>query len=247
MRSLSTAELFAAWEQGLDQNLITRNLLILAKACEGASLNDLARLSIGERDARLLQLRQTVFGHKMHQTAACPACHEKTEWETYTSQLSVQQFDQSFTAKTYTTHHQDYHITYRLANSLDLLSIIQKKLPPEEAQNTILTGCLLEVKKMEPEVNVDNIPVSVLQAVEEEMSLQDPQADIQFDLTCPACSNQWQANFDILNFFWAEVNNWAQRLMQEIYYLARFFNWSENEILALSPRRRQLYLQMINT
>lgn len=247
MKALSTAELFAAWEQGLDLNLVTRNLLILAKACEGASLNDLARLSIGERDARLLQVRQTVFGHKMHQTAGCPACQEKTEWETHTSQLCLQQFDQLFTVKTYATNQQGYHITYRLANSLDLLKIIQKKLPPEEARYTILTGCLLEVKKMNADAEIESVPVSVLHAVEEEMALQDPQADIQFDLACPVCGHHWQAGFDILNFFWAEVNNWAQRLMQEIYLLARYFNWSENEILALSPRRRQLYLQMINT
>ena len=50
---------------------------------------------------------------------------------------------------------------------------------------------------------------------------------------------------DIAGFFWAELDAWARRLLREIHTLARFYGWSEAEILALSPLRRRCYLEMV--
>jgi hypothetical protein len=72
----------------------------------------------------------------------------------------------------------------------------------------------------------------------------DPLAEILIDLNCPQCGHAWRSLFDIVTFLWNEVRIRARRLLQEVDLLARTYGWSEREILALSDRRRQWYVQM---
>jgi len=51
--------------------------------------------------------------------------------------------------------------------------------------------------------------------------------------------------FDILTYLWSEIEDWAQRLLLEVHTLALAYGWSERDILAMSPRRRRLYLEMV--
>ena len=72
----------------------------------------------------------------------------------------------------------------------------------------------------------------------------DPQAEVVLTFTCPACQHGWQALFDVGTFFWTEVASAARRLLREVDALARAYGWSEAAILALSPARRQAYMEM---
>jgi hypothetical protein len=94
-------------------------------------------------------------------------------------------------------------------------------------------------------VAVDLLPADVLGAVEDQMAAADPQADVRLALSCPACGHQWQEVFDIVSFLWGEVQAWALRLLREVHTLASAYGWSEADILALSPQRRQMYLEMV--
>ena len=78
------------------------------------------------------------------------------------------------------------------------------------------------------------------------MAEADPQADIQLALSCPACGHQWLSTFDIVSFFWSEINAWAYRILREVHILASAYGWREADILAMSPYRRQLYLEMVS-
>jgi hypothetical protein len=74
----------------------------------------------------------------------------------------------------------------------------------------------------------------------------DPQADVQIQLLCPACSSTWEQDFDISSFLWAEIDTWARRLLADVHVLARAYGWDEDQILALSPLRRHAYLEMVS-
>ncbi len=76
------------------------------------------------------------------------------------------------------------------------------------------------------------------------MAEQDPQAEILLDVACPACGHAWQTLLDIVDFVWREVSAGATRLLEEVHTLARAYHWREADILALSSRRRQAYLEM---
>jgi hypothetical protein len=80
MQPLSPAQILAVWETGRPQHALDRALTILAAATPGASRAALADLPIGERDARLLQLRRLVFGAEAEGFAECPNCVERVEF-----------------------------------------------------------------------------------------------------------------------------------------------------------------------
>jgi hypothetical protein len=75
----------------------------------------------------------------------------------------------------------------------------------------------------------------------------DPQADLQVELSCPACGEEWQAQFDIESLVLCEICSGAQNILSEVHRLARAYGWSETEILNLSPWRRQFYLGLAGT
>jgi hypothetical protein len=50
--------------------------------------------------------------------------------------------------------------------------------------------------------------------------------------------------FDIEEYFWVEVAARAMRILREIHILARAYGWREADILAMSTRRRQAYLEL---
>ncbi len=51
--------------------------------------------------------------------------------------------------------------------------------------------------------------------------------------------------FDIVSFLWNELNAWAIRTLREVHILASAYGWSETDILAMSPWRRQFYLEVL--
>ena len=51
--------------------------------------------------------------------------------------------------------------------------------------------------------------------------------------------------FDILSFFWGEIQICARRLLREVHALASAYGWTESEILSLSTTRRHAYLEMV--
>jgi hypothetical protein len=94
---------------------------------------------------------------------------------------------------------------------------------------------------------VSALPEHVVASISDCMAQADPQTDVQLDLTCPACGSSWRAPFDIVSYFWSEVNAWAERLLREVHTLAATYGWFEADILAMSPARRRRYLEMIGT
>src|SRR4051812_44857224 len=98
MRALTTPELLQVWELGLQRSRVDRALTLLYIACSKDD-GDPATLSIGQCDARLLQLREWMFGSKLLNTANCPACRQKVEWENNVKDFMLQSIVQSAPTK----------------------------------------------------------------------------------------------------------------------------------------------------
>lgn len=246
MKPLSAFELLKTWEEGIDQPLHEKTLRLLAKACSVGDYKDMGLLSIGERDARLLQLREWLFGSRLMNMTNCPKCREAVEWETNTEDLHLQLLPPELSVKSFKLDKDDFLIHFRLPNTHDITNAIADA-SNEFDQKKILAGCIIEMSKKGKKFKEDNLPDEVLDALSRRMEEEDPQADISMKIDCPACKHVWEARFDIVSFLWAEIHNWAQRIIQEVALLARSFGWAEKDILNMSARRRQLYLQMIGT
>ena len=69
-------------------------------------------------------------------------------------------------------------------------------------------------------------------------------ADMTVDVGCPACHHEWETWIDVPGFLWTEVAASARRVAGEVAGLAVAYGWRESDVLALSPWRRQLYLDL---
>jgi hypothetical protein len=115
----------------------------------------------------------------------------------------------------------------------------------EAARRALLYACITHAQHLETELSADELPARVMSVVVEHMATADHQADVDLALTCPACAHQWIVPFDIASFFWQEIAAWAIRILQDVHTLASAYGWSERDILAMSPNRRQAYLEMV--
>jgi hypothetical protein len=89
------------------------------------------------------------------------------------------------------------------------------------------------------------MPETLVTTLAEHLAAADPQAAMELALSCPGCRHQWSVAFDILAYFWGEIEDWAQRLLLDIHALASAYGWSERDILTMSPRRRRMYLDLL--
>ena len=246
MRPLTAAELLAVWERGQGRSLLERALMLLAAASPGESIDALAALSIGQRDGRLLTLREWMFGARLESTAACSRCSERLEMAFKVADLragappdapSDALADVSMSAY-------GYELEFRLPTSIDLGAI--SELPgPAIQRRALFERCLTSIGVGDQPSTPDQAPAEVIEAVAARMAELDPQADVQVNLLCPACQHRWQAVFDIALFFWNEIEAWAWRILREVHILASAYGWSEHDILALGGMRRQIYLSMV--
>jgi hypothetical protein len=242
MRTLSASELLDIWERGSTQQPIQRVLMILAAASPQTSADALAQLSIGQRDAHLLDLRERVFTSLMESVADCPKCQERLEFT-----FSVK--DVRLPAQRKNTDSQflrsdGYEVEFRLPNSIDMEAIFDQE-DAALARVQLLKRCVIQARCNDQEVAFEAIPEIMRDAMAEQMAREDPQADVQLALTCGTCDHQWQAPFDIVTFFLSEIDAWAQRVLRDVHILASTYGWHENDILNMSPWRRQFYQQMI--
>jgi uncharacterized protein (UPF0212 family) len=242
-RPLSAAELLHAWEQGLAQAPARRALILLGAACPDLSRDALARMSIGQRDARLLALREALFGSQVTGLTACPVCGDQLELAFAVADILAAP-SAAESADTHMLAAAGCEVQFRLLNSEDLLAIANA-VDIASARRALFARCVVQAHRDDEYTPIDQLPDEVVSAVAESMALLDPQAEVQLTLTCPVCANQWQAAFDIVSYLWAEINAWAMCLLREVHSLARAYGWREADILAMSAIRRHWYLEMI--
>lgn len=248
IRTPSTAELLDAWEQGLGRPLVWQAVFLLATVCPGVPIEALTQLSIGQRDAILLALRERVFGSAFTGLARCPTCSEQLELMLNTADIQVAEATavtrETCQPKTWLLTADGYEILFRLPGSRDL-ALLPEQADPLVARQQLLQQCILSVSHHGSVIAPTQLPVVVAEAVVEQMGQVDPQGNIELALTCPCCNHCWSVPFDIAHFLGAELHHWALRLLYEVHLLAQAYGWSECDILALSPWRRHYYLNMV--
>lgn len=238
MRALSAPELLGVWERGLAERPVERALTLWEAASPGASRDALAALSIGRRDACLLTLREWTFGPRMVSVAVCPNCSVQLEFTFNVD--DVRAGDGAECPAEAAVMVAGYEVHFRLPSSADVAASVRRG----EERRSLFERCLLKAHSTQGVTTPDRLPAEVVDAVAERMAQVDPQADVQLDIACPSCRHRWRQSFDIVSYFWSEIDAWARRLLREVHVLASAYGWTEHDILALSPTRRRFYLEM---
>lgn len=240
MRALTASDILRAWEVGRDRYPAEKALLLLALACSDIPADDLRDLTVGQRNARLLTLRQITLGSLAQCFVKCPLCGESLE---FTIDIEAIQRPEPV-ARRYTLSLDDFNVSFRLPNSLDLATVAGCA-NVDAGRHLLLERCIEGVQQDDQSVAVATLPEQVISAVAESMLEHDPQAETRFALHCQSCQHTWSTIFDIVSFFWTEIEAQAKRLLREVHTLARAYGWREADILALSPARRQCYLELV--
>ena len=238
MENHSAVAVLMLWEAGLGYPPVERALKLLSAGCP-ESVERLSVLTIGERDAKLLALRERIFGPTIASVATCPGCDVSLE-----QSFTVEDIRVSETAAdpVLSVDVNGETVPFRLPNSLDLTALALFD-DPDKARAHLVGRCLLTASFGEEGTASPSEPL--IHRIADAMAQADPLGDIQITLTCPACSLAWQEPFDIVAFFWSELTAWASRVVEQVHRLASAYGWSEADILSMSPRRRELYLSRI--
>jgi hypothetical protein len=220
MGPVTELALLTAWDVAQTSHGRAR-ALALAEAVTELSWDELYDLPIGAVDALLLDLRQTCFGPTLECLTSCPRCAETLDVVIDMAELRspvadpVRQVD--------------------LADGVVVLrALTTRDLEAASDRVALLRRCIVSGDPERPDV---------LAAVEGCLDELDPQAAPTVELGCPACGHCWPAPFDIAEFVWTEVDQYARRLLHDIHGLASAYGWRESDVLAVSPQRRSFYLQ----
>src|SRR5262249_55136619 len=139
---------------------------------------------------------------------------------------------------------EDLRVKIRAPNSLDLAAAAVAGDVPT-ARRLLLQRCILPAQDSDASM-VEKLSENALAAVAEKFARTDTEPDMRLDVACTDCAYRWQLSFDIASFLWSEVSTLARRHLREVHTLAWAYGWSEVDILAMSPARRQFYLESVS-
>jgi hypothetical protein len=230
---LNDDQCLTLYEQGAARHAIDRALLLVSTTGDNAGgAADWADQPLGLRDARLLALRRAWFGPHFDAVQACPACQ---------TLMSVSLDLRTIEAPVSTHVPEVLQVAgqrFRRPTTRDLAAISASH-DLQEARSRLLNRLAIDAP---PE---GGWTVDQVDAVEAAMDHADPLAHLTIAMQCAHCGHPWQAPLDIAAVLWDELAAQAQAVVQDVHLLASAFGWSERDILAMPPARRQLYLAQV--
>lgn len=238
----TAAELLSVWELGRTRSWPERAELLLAAARPDLDADQRAGLGIGQRDRTLLALRRELFGDRLDLLADCPDCREPLELA-----LSAASFLEAAPAprtETGVIEADSVRVAWRAPTAGDLLAIAAAP-GVAAARAALLERCVVAAVDDAGPIDRANLPAPLAEALAEALAGADPDARVELAMTCPVCARPFAVLFDIVRQLWSEIDEQARVLLGEVHRLALAYGWSERAILALSPQRRQAYLELI--
>ena len=243
MKPFSEHDLLNIWERGLGLHPIDQALVMLDIADTNERSKELMNLSIGQRDMLLMKLRQLTMGSHAAGKSQCPHCNEQVEFDIDLAELS-RAHAMDAPAREFTFEEKGYRLFGKVPDSLDIAAAAQCN-DELSARYILLQRCILKAEYEGDNITWDEVPEDIIFSFSEETLRTDPMAEVQFSVSCPTCSYQWPEVFDIVSYFWSEISDYVKRLLRDVHLLARVYGWSEADILAMSPNRRRIYMEMI--
>ena len=240
MRPLSAAALLEVWERGQRLPPARQALLLLDVACPEEPADALARLPVGSRDERLLTLRSWTFGSQLAGAVSCPRCEEMLELQVAVDSLRAVPAGDS--PEALEVRRGDWRVSFRLPTAADLVALLGL---PDPGPAELVARCVVDAAHSGEPVGTANLPAEIVADIARAMEAADPQAALTLSLACVACGERWICPFDIVSFFWSEIDRWARRTLTDVHAIASRYGWAEAEILAMSATRRDLYLSLI--
>lgn len=241
MRGLSAADVVAVWERGQERHPVDRALLLLGAALPSRSRDELAALTVGQRDGLLLLARERTLGPTMQCFVPCPACAQALEFPVEVREILVAD-PEAPPVREHEVEAEGVRMRFRLLDSRDLAAVA-RIADPAAARGSLLARALVWARAGGEALSAGGLPPAASAALASEMALRDPQAEVEFNLRCAGCGHGWLSLLDVGAFLWAELSVQARRLLREVHQLAAAYGWREADVLGMSAARRAFYLE----
>jgi len=203
--------------------------------------DDVRSLTAGDREALLLHLRRLTAGDRLPCLLTCPApeCGHALELELSVADLLVGPRAETAERYTFVRPDTDNVVGFRLPTGADQeAAALVARTDPAGAAALLLRRCL-------DAVDTDDGLAALLEPLSARMAELDAQAELALAVLCPACSGTFTTVFDTAGYLFQELRADTRRLDCELHLLAYHYHWSPTEILAMSPRRRRRYLELL--
>ena len=241
LAAFSAVDLVSVWEQGRTGGRAERAYLLLSWAHPEMSGEELEALPLGRRDAMLLQLREQMFGPWLESVVRCPQCRE-----TLKINLDIRELRHKRTPDSVATAllADNLRVRFRVPTGGDLRDL-KNCHDPQEARRQLIGRCILEAHRGEKRIEPSQLTREETVALADRVAEVDPHGELILNGDCPNCAHRWATLLDIASFLWQELELAVNRLLGEVHTLAWAYSWSEHDILAMSARRRRLYLELL--
>lgn len=239
MLPLTGERLLAACEQAQSEPAMLRAITLLGAALPEHSRDELLQRPLIERDRLLLQLHGISFGSALEGYAACAQCGAAMELSLTVAEL-LQQLDASRAPASLPWPDGDECRSMRAVTSADLLAAAYA---PDEAaaEQQLLLRCL----------GMDSAapawPADTMQRLRSHFEQLHAGGELHCVMHCPDCGHASSYELDLAHFLWREALHAARRLLGDIHALALNYGWREQDIAAMSPVRRDAYLELLGT
>ncbi len=230
---------------------------ILARAVTGlgdgesVTRESVRALTVGDREALLLQLRRLLAGDPLRCLVTCPAaeCGEELELELRVADLLLPPYEDARPRYEMSIENGEgsYLVRWRLPTGADQEAVVElARTDVDAAEGLLLRRCVESVVSAGGEV-VEGLPAPIAEQLPGRMAERDAQAELQLDITCAACGGAFRATFDAAYYLAQELRAEMRHLEREIHLLAYHYHWSPTEILGLAPARRRRYLRVLES
>ena len=243
MKSLTAQGIVEAWGRGKTAPPQQRSLALLSVAFPDAAPRDLVDTSVGRRDALLLALRSRSFGPRLKSYVQCAHCEATLHFELDADEILAESKAPAGSL-TESIVVEEFAVRFRSPSARDLAQAAELDTV-EAGRRLLLERCVLKADRAGRSVGASELPEEVVLAISERLLEIDPLLEVPVELNCSICGEDRTVVLDIGAFLWDEVVATAQKLMYEVFILARGYGWSESEVLAMGTARRQYYLEMV--
>lgn len=260
MRPLTEGEILEVWERGRDKGAEEQALAPLWVVEAGgagppwlgsrdglAALLELAALPVGQRDERLLRLRQATLGSQLSGAASCPGCGKPVDFVVGVDEVLAAgsgASSRSPAALRLVLEESRFELELRPLDSRDLALAAEAGNLPAARRRLFELAVTAARRNGEP-ISVNALPVALEAPVGAALEALDPLAVVPLAMACNRCGRQWQPLLDTARYVWRELSARAERLLLDVHTLAQGYGWTEQTVLGMSPSRRQFYLENV--
>jgi hypothetical protein len=207
-------------------------------------------LSSGDREALLLHLHRITFGNRLECIAACPSpqCHQEMDLDLNATDLLLSPY-----ANAMQWHEADlqynghaYRMRFRLPTGGDQEAVLSLAFADlRAASSMLLSRCIGSIVR-DDGGPVEGIPSALEEQLSNLIGELDPQAELILNMACPICGGRFSAIFDAMTHLSHKMACHLEQIYREVHFLAFYYHWSESEIMGMTQKKRQRYLELLD-